>query len=168
MNEINNLLTRYSLQELVVIIIMLLFAGQALWKLVEFYYEKHQISVGKKMDSKKFETDIMDSLKGLDGKIDELYMQNKETHQKQEQVDQTLALVQERLQENARSYLIDAHHKFCYQFKKIDDLNLQSIERRYLYYKTAGGDTFIDHLMEEIRALPRINFYSENPTDIVA
>ena len=168
MNEINNLLTRYSLQELVVVIIMLLFAGQALWKLVEFYYEKHQIHIGKKMDSKKFETDIMDSLKGLDGKIDELYIQNKETHQKQEQVDQTLALVQERMQENTRSYLIDAHHKFCYQFKKIDDLNLQSIERRYLYYKTAGGDTFIDHLMEEIRALPRINFYSENSTNTIA
>lgn len=168
MNDINNLLTRYSLQELVVIIIMLLFAGQALWKLAEFYYEKHQIHIGKKIDSKKFENDIIDSLKSLDGKIDELHTQNMETHQKQEQVDQTLALVQERMQENTRSYLIDAHHKFCYQFKKIDDLNLQSIERRYLYYKTAGGDTFIDHLMEEVRALPRINFYSENSTNIIA
>lgn len=66
------------------------------------------------------------------------------------------------MQENARSELLDAHHKFCYQFHKIDDLSLQSLERRYLYYKTAGGDTFIDHLMEEIRALPRVNYYTEN------
>jgi hypothetical protein len=66
------------------------------------------------------------------------------------------------MQENSRSFLIDAHHKFCYHYKKIDDLNLQSIERRYLYYKTAGGDTFIDHLMEEIRSLPRVTVFTDN------
>jgi hypothetical protein len=71
--------------------------------------------------------------------------------------------MQERLQENARSDLIDAHHQFCYQYKQIDDLSLQSLERRYLYYKTAGGDTFIDHLMEEVRALPRVNYTTANP-----
>lgn len=46
---------------------------------------------------------------------------------------------------------------FCYEVKAIDDLNLQSLERRYLYYKAAGGNSFIDGLMEEIRSLPRIN-----------
>lgn len=86
-------------------------------------------------------------------------MQNEQTHEHQIQLDRSLALVQERLQESARSDLLDAHHKFCYEFKKIDDLSLQSIERRYLYYKTAGGDTFIDHLMEEVRQLPRVGYY---------
>ena len=71
-----------------------------------------------------------------------------------------MALVQERLQENTRSYLIDAHHKFCYEIKAIDDLNLQAMERRYLYYKTAGGNSFIDGLMDQVRQLPRINFYT--------
>ena len=71
-----------------------------------------------------------------------------------------MKLVQERLQENTRSFLIDAHHKHCYQIKSIDDLTLQSVERRYLYYKTAGGNSFIDGLMDEIRKLPRINTYT--------
>ena len=72
------------------------------------------------------------------------------------------------MQENTRSYLIDAHHKFCYERKAIDELNLQSMERRYLYYKAAGGDSFIDGLMEEVRKLPRINLYTgviENEID---
>ena len=97
----------------------------------------------------------------LDSKIDSLNKQNQRIYEKQEQVDTTLALVQERMQENSRSFLIDAHHKFCYKYNKIDDLNLQSIERRYLYYKTAGGDTFIDHLMEEIRSLPRVTLFTD-------
>jgi hypothetical protein len=88
-------------------------------------------------------------------------VQNEQTHEHQIQLDRYLALVQESLQESARSDLLDAHHKFCYEFKKIDDLSLQSIERRYLYYKTAGGDTFIDHLMEEVRELPRISYYEK-------
>ena len=71
-----------------------------------------------------------------------------------------MALVQERLQENTRSYLIDAHHKFCYEKRAIDDLSLQAMERRYLYYKTAGGNSFIDGLMDEVRNLPRINLYT--------
>ena len=86
--------------------------------------------------------------------------QNKKTHQHQKEIDAAIALVQERLQENTRSYLIEAHHKFCYEVHAIDDLSLQAMERRYLYYKTAGGDSFVDNLMDEVRALPRINFYT--------
>jgi hypothetical protein len=74
-----------------------------------------------------------------------------------------MKLVQERLQENTRSFLIDAHHKFCYEVKGIDDLNLQSLERRYLYYKSAGGNSFVDELMKEIRELPKINYLTVHP-----
>jgi hypothetical protein len=69
-----------------------------------------------------------------------------------------MKLVHERLQENTRSFLIDSHHKFCNEIQGIDDQSLQSMERRYLYYKSAGGDSFIDTLMEEVRDLPRINY----------
>lgn len=34
------------------------------------------------------------------------------------------------------------------------------MERRYLYYKTAGGNSFVDNLMDEVRNLPKINFYT--------
>ena len=166
MNEINNLFSNYSLQESILFILSLLFATQALWKLLEFFYNKYQIHVGKKIDKRDFEKDVIESFDKLNTKVDELNDQNKQTHLQQEQVEKKLALVQERMQENTRSFLIDAHHKFCYQYKKIDDLNLQSIERRYLYYKTAGGDSFIDHLVEEIRSLPRVNYYTDQPATI--
>lgn len=103
----------------------------------------------------------MDCLQQITQEIQVLKQQNQETHEHQKQIDETVALIQERLQENTRSYLIDAHHKFCYEIHAIDDLNLQSMERRYLYYKTAGGNSFIDTLMDEVRALPKINFYTE-------
>lgn len=166
MGDINNLFSHYSLQEIMFFIIALLFAIEATWKLLEFFYNKYQVQIGKKIDARKFEENVIQSLDKINLKVDELNDQNKQTHLQQEQVEKKLALVQERMQENTRSFLIDAHHKFCYEYHKIDDLNLQSIERRYLYYKTAGGDTFIDHLVEEIRSLPRVNYFSDQPAVI--
>lgn len=183
MNELNNLLSSYPLSELLLLIVGILIAGKTIWSLLEFWLEKIDIHVGEKykrqerwdnLDKKideltlNLDTHIEDltikvdaHIDSLSDKVEELKKQNEQIHEHQVQMDKTLALVQERLQENARSYLLDAHHKFCYEFKRIDDLTLQSIERRYLYYKTAGGDTFIDHLMEEIRELPRVSYYEK-------
>ena len=183
MSELNNLLSSYPLSELLLLIVGMLAAGKAIWSLIEYWLEKIDVHVGekykrqerwdnldKKIDSltatldnhiEDLTTRVDEHIDVLSNKVEELKEQNKQTHEHQEQIDRSLVLVQERLQENSRSYLLDAHHKFCYEFKKIDDLTLQSIERRYLYYKTAGGDTFIDHLMEEIRELPRVNYYEK-------
>ena len=170
MNELKDLFSSYPLSELILLIVIILASGKSIWMIIDFWLDKINIRVSEKYKRQERWEHLdkkMDSLgqnldKHIDGiteKIEELKTQNEETHTHQMQLDKSLALVQERLQETARSYLIDAHHKFCYEIKQIDDLSLQSIERRYLYYKTAGGDTFIDHLMEEIRELPRIGYY---------
>lgn len=162
MQDLQILFSQHSLEELIVFIVLILLAVQGVWKAIGFFVEKYEISTGKKIDSIQWKENLSESLTTLDEKIDLLSEQNEKTHEKQEQLEDTVTLLQERMQENTRSYLIDAHHKFCYQIKKIDDLNLQSLERRYLYYKSSGGDTFIDNLMEDIRELPRVNFYDES------
>lgn len=162
MSDFNNLLTHYPLQELITIFFLFASVVISIWKMYDFFNQKYNEALEKKEDETQWKEKISNALNDLDSKIDNLNHQNQKIYKKQEQVDATLALVQERMQENSRSYLIDAHHKFCYKYKRIDDLNLQSIERRYLYYKTAGGNTFIDHLIEEIRSLPRVTFLSED------
>lgn len=161
MSDLQTLFSQHSLEEIIIFIVIIIMIVQAIWKALEFFFEKYEIHTGKKIDNVKWKEKLAESLEGLDTKIDKLSKQNKITHEKQEQLEDTVSLLQERMQENTRSYLIDAHHKFCYQIKKIDDLNLQSLERKYLYYKSSGGDTFVDNLMEDIRELPRVNFYDE-------
>lgn len=197
MNELNNLLSSYPLSELLILIVGILAAAKTVWTLVEYWLQKIDIHVGRRYEEREKWDTLNHSLQGFDSKlenldqnvnqkinaltsnfddhidnvavkIEELKQQNEKTHEHQDQMDKSLSLVQERLQENARSSLLDDHHKFCYEFGQIDDLSLQSIERRYLYYKTAGGDTFIDHLMEEIRQLPRVNYYDNNKNKNVA
>ena len=160
MSEVNFLFTHLSAEEVIVLIIVMILAVKAVWSAAEWIWKKIRSQLDISNDKDKWEKNITDSLNSLDKKIDNLELQNQKTHEEQEKINDTLKLVQERLQENTRSFLIDAHHKFCYQIKSIDDMNLQSIERRYLFYKTAGGNSFIDGLMEEIRALPRMNIYT--------
>lgn len=161
LNDLNTLL-QYPLQELIIIIFLIVSVIVSVWKIYDFLHGKYEDNIEKKKKELEWKENLSRSLSDLDSKIDNLNKQNQKIYKKQEEVDATLVLVQERMQENSRSFLIDAHHKFCYKYKKIDDLNLQSIERRYLYYKTAGGDTFIDHLMEEIRALPRVTVFTDD------
>lgn len=47
------------------------------------------------------------------------------------------------------------HHYFCYQLKSIDDYSLDCIEKRFSHYEEEGGNSFVQVLMQEIRALPR-------------
>lgn len=168
MSEINYIFTHVSIQEIIILIIALILAIKVVGTAIEWIWGKIKTKFDIENEQQTWENKVSEQLENLDSKIDNLELQNKQTHDEQNKINTTLALVQERLQENTRSYLIDAHHKFCYQIKAIDDMNLQSIERRYLYYKTAGGNSFVDNLMDEIRALPRMNIYmtkKENNSD---
>lgn len=179
MGELNYLLTSYSFEELVLVIIVVLIACKILIEVWNFFYNKLKGYFGVKNTKEQWESnttktlsnisDKMDHfeksaekrairLEKIEKKVDRLEEYSRITHEQQKDLDNQMKLVQERLQENTRSFLIDAHHRFCYDVKGIDDQSLQSMERRYLYYKTAGGNSFIDDLMREVRELPRINY----------
>ena len=164
MKELELLFSQHSLEELIIFIVLLLMIVQGVWKMIEFFLEKYELHTGKRINNVKWKEQLAESLEKLESKMGELFDQNKITHEKQGQLENTISLLQERMQENTRSSLIDAHHRFCYQLGKIDDLNLESLERKYLYYKSSGGDTFVDNLMEDIRNLPRVNFYDDGPS----
>ncbi len=180
MGDIQNLFNTYSVPEIFLFVFAIGLALKGVLELFNYFYNKIRDYFGlKNRQDKIFEniqeqvSKIKDCQSKLEGfselkedmdvikrKIDKLDFKNDEFQEKQEEVNKSLSLVKERLQEATRSFLIDAHHKFYYQLKGIDDLSLQSIERRYLYYKTAGGDSFIDGMMEDLRGLPRITPYT--------
>ena len=157
MDALNQLFSQYSFESLWLLIILLAVAFKFVNELFEYFYERSKrfFNYQSKKDNDK--KDIINSLNDLRKNIENL--QNSIVTQSEaiKQLKDHEKLTLERLQENSRNYIIDKHHYFCYEVKAIDDLSLQSLERRYLYYKAAGGDSFIDGLMEDIRALPRID-----------
>ena len=57
--------------------------------------------------------------------------------------------------DSIKSFITDRYHHFCYDKKWIDDYSLDCIEKRYKHYTDEGGNTFINDLMKELRALPK-------------
>ena len=85
-------------------------------------------------------------------------------------IDQTFQNINKRIdilvesdKENIKSFITRQHHYFVYELKWIDDYSLDCIERRFNVYKSEQGNSFIEGLMNEIRALPK-----QPPVDYIA
>lgn len=158
---IEQLLSQYSIETLVILVALLGFSIKAMSELWEWFYNKFKEHFSFRTQRDQDHQQLIEQIKELSNSIKATQEEVQLLENNMNQFSDQMKITTERLQENARNYIIDKHHYFCYQVKAIDDLSLQSLERRFLYYKAAGGNSFIDGLMEEIRELPRLNFQNE-------
>ena len=183
MDNVVNLFTQYSAVEVLILLFTLAVVLKFTGELIDYFRNKarayfkeeekeeseHLILVNKltsisdKLDSLGTQISSVEnrlekaenSIRSLENNICSLEKKVHDLNTQSAETEKSLQLVQERLQNQARDRLIELHHKYMYDYKTIDDLGLQSMERTYLYYKAAGGNTFIDTLMDEVRELPR-------------
>lgn len=184
MDAITTLLSSFSIEGIILIIVLFAVSVKFLGELFEYLYNKLKKYFDIKDAREERHEEVMHSLSNVESELKEqkecntLYQQQieKVSRQLDEQAKQSnnfqnvmnkqieeisnlknqISILTERVQDSTRAYLIDKHHHFCYNVHGIDDMSLQDMERRFMYYKAAGGDTFIDGLMEEVRALPRL------------
>ena len=57
--------------------------------------------------------------------------------------------------EDIKSFIIEKHKQYCYEIGWVDEYTLDCLEKRYGHYKSEGGNSFVDDLMRDIRALPK-------------
>lgn len=161
MGSIESLFSQFSIESIILIIISLVVAFKFVSELWDWLYNKIKKHFNIQTEKQQQDEKDREQTKALEKKMNTFMDKIYEKHDNLDKIVNKLIEQQERttdrLQENTRSFIIDKHHYFCYQIKAIDDMNLQSLERRYMYYKADGGDSFIDQLMEEIRQLPRVN-----------
>lgn len=184
MDAVTTLLSQLSIEGIILVIVLFAVAVKFLGELFEYFYTKLKTYFDIKDAKEEQHEEIMNKLNVLEtrsvkqeecseyrqAQVDKISKQLDEQdckstelkHALENQTKEISSLksqignLTERAQDSTRAYLIDKHHYFCYQIHGIDDMSLQDMERRFMYYKVAGGDTFIDDLMEEVRALPRL------------
>ena len=179
MDNFTTLFTQYSAVEVIYMLILIGLSFKLVSELVDWFKNKGRVYFKKetqqenlvdKLDiiSEKLDS-LSDQISGLEQRVDSTEtaihsLKDKvkgltdaatSLEEQSQKTDESLLLVQERLQNQARDRLIELHHKYVYEYQMIDDIGLQSMERTYFYYKAAGGNTFIDTLMDEVRELPR-------------
>lgn len=184
LDALTTLLSQLSIEGIIIVIVLFAVAVKFLGELFEYLYNKLKKYFDIKDAKEEQHAEIMNKLNSLEERsvrqeersnhrqeqVDKMSKQLDEQDRKSADLKKTLenqtkeisslksqiGTLTERTQDSTRAYLIDKHHHFCYQIHGIDDMSLQDMERRFMYYKAAGGDTFIDGLMEEVRALPRL------------
>lgn len=160
------LFSQYSFESLILLFILLLVCFKFVGELWDYFYAKLRKFFNTTNEKDRCHKELMDNIDELKDGVSNLGVLIGGLDDRLAAVEKDLTHTKERLQENTRNNIIDAHHKYVYQTKVIDDIGLQSIERQYLYYKTAGGNSFIDGLMEEVRHLPKVNMYDANVIDL--
>lgn len=184
MDAITTLLNNLSTEGVILTFLLFAVSLKFLWDLFGYIYDKLKGFFDIQSSKERQHEEIINSLNSLAQNFKEQKEQNANSQKKVDKISQQLDAQQqqendlkaaierqtneisglkgqistltERTQDSTRAYLIDKHHHFCYQVHGIDDMSMQDIERRFMYYKVAGGDTFIDGLVDEIRALPRL------------
>lgn len=133
-----NLLEQFSLNEIVVFVILLGTAVKGFLSFLDWLNEK-----GVKFFNSKYQKP-----KQTEKVIQELINEIKS-------LKEDVGLLMESDKDDIKAFITRQHHYFCYQLKQIDDQSLDCIEKRYSHYKDQGGNSYIDTLMHDLRSLPR-------------
>lgn len=184
MDALVTLLSQFSIEGIIITLIMFLAAVKVVGELLNWCYEKIKHHFNWKTQEDNRHNELMENFNELkvcnkqneaenlrrDKLIEKISSQLDEQDRKTADMVKTLTAqtneltklkdrvqtLTDRVQDSTKAYIIDKHHHFVYQVKAIDDMSLQELERRFVYYKAAGGNTFIDGLMEEVRDLPKV------------
>lgn len=164
-------LMSYPLSEVFLIILSIVIALKFMWSLIDWFLEKFKkafnVKTAKEKKDQEFKDTIFDMAKKIDNKEIQftdaiLTVRSMISDLKEKIVDleKKEDMTQERIQQDARAYLIDKHKRYMSQ-GCIDVHTLENLEIRYMYYKAAGGNSFVDGLMTDLRMLPKASAEEE-------
>lgn len=152
------LLTSYSISEIIIFIVVLAFAVKEIVTFIDWARDILRKSYDKGYKS-------IEKRKNLEEKIDDLnkfYDEKKKVDDAFDKIDCTFEKINARIdmliesdKEDIKSCITDKHHFFVYQQKWIDDYTMECLERRFAVYQKEHGNSFVEGLMNEIRSLPK-------------
>lgn len=150
-----DLLNTYSVDQILMFIVLLAAAIKGIVSWIDWAKNKGEKIFEKKNKQLTLQQSVDNLAKAQENMkcdIDRCQAQLKETVN---EIKKAITLLTESDKDDIKAWITEKHHYFCYQLGYIDDYSLDCIEKRYGHYKDEGGNTFIDELMEEIRALPK-------------
>lgn len=149
------LLQNYSINQILIFIVMLALAIKGLISFWDWGYERLKNGFTKKFQKDKYRQDLEVRLSNYDKKVNQLEQAQNEMLSKLEYMLKKIDILTDSDKDSIKAYITEKHHFYCYNQKWIDDYSLDCLERRFEHYQNEHGNSFIEEMMTEIRALPR-------------
>ena len=160
------LLTTYSLKEILLFLVLLGAAFKAFSTFVDWLKDKRNKDALKDMEPEKIKESIQTETKERKAQIQKL--EEKHTQDMQglttqisgvaDQVSKLtdkIDILVESDKDDIKAFITREYHYFYDQKGWIDDYSMDCIEKRYTHYKKEKGNSFIEQLMTALRSLPR-------------
>lgn len=156
------LLKSYSLTQIVMAIVFIIVAIKGAWDLIDYFKGKYKEKFNKDYQQKQQE-------EILDKHFEACRLQRKETLKQYDVLSNKLDGITESIDElkvrvdeltasdmhDIKQSIVKDYHFFVEKQGWIDDFSLDTLELRYNDYKKEGGNSYIEGLMSELRALPK-------------
>ena len=142
------LLKTYSIQEILLFIVMLAAAIKGVVSWIEWAISKLKTKFNKEEETREIRDDLKKN-------IEEIKKSQLETNNAIQVLTGKVNLLMDSDKDDIKAWITEKHHHFCYELGYIDDYNLDCIEKRYSHYEVEGGNSFVRTLMDEIRELPK-------------
>lgn len=152
MDALTSILSQYSIESIIIFGVMFLVAVKFVGELLDWVSKKLREYFDVKNDEEEFKAEVKGQLNRI---LDELG-----------KVESKTSLLQERMQNLTRTHIIDKSRYYT-RLGAIDDAGLQDLERHYMLYKEAGGNSYVATLMEDVRELPHISLTDESTVDAI-
>lgn len=151
----DNLLTQYSLTEILVFLFVLITALKTTLTSVEWLWERISRIFKKQQQDVEHQEDFTKYVQENEKQIKELYELHSKTEANLNKIIDSIQLLINSDKDDIKAWITEKHHYYCYEKRHIDDYSLDCIEKRYAHYKNEGGNSFVEDLMRDIRRLPK-------------
>ena len=159
------LLAKFSIQQILLFIILGALAFKEVVNFLSWCKDLYNKKFNKDYDVKKGEhelkehfinckqqnVDILNRYNNLEQKLDFLTQQFKIQIK---QIEENLELLKMSDMHDIKGWIVERHHNLIKQ-GWVDDFTMDTIEHRYSDYKAEDGNSYVDSLMKELRALPK-------------
>ena len=152
------LLTKYSLSDILIFIVLLFFAIKEMVNASDWIRDRIKKINDKDLKAKKEHEILQEEIDDLN----KFYEEKKNIDANFEKLNKAIDKLTDRIdlltesdKEDIKAFITNQHHFFVYQQEWIDDYSMECLEKRFAVYEKEHGNSFVLGLMNEIRALPK-------------
>jgi hypothetical protein len=149
------LVETYSIQEILLFLITFALAIKGIVSFYDWGHDRLKKFFNKEDSGEQKINSIQNQINELKGDYDKLKELQVQAQGTLKDLAKKIDLLIVSDKDDIKSFITREHHYFCYQKQWIDDYSMDCIEKRFQHYKDEDGNSFVEDLMNEMRALPK-------------
>lgn len=150
-----DILKQYQLYEVLTVLVAFAFGVKGFITFYDWAVGRLRNVFSKENLEQTEKKELKEKIKSYDIKLDTFSQSQESLIKCIDSLSDRIDLLVNSDREDIKAFIVREHHYFCYQKEWIDDYSLECLEKRFKYYNLEGGNSFIESMMNEIRALPK-------------